>query len=95
MDRYKAINARARILAYYSPEPHEVALKKEREPFERAKAEWLKNAREAISETEAMTFEEWKVTKEIFKARKPDECFECGQQYRHSTANEQGERPPR
>lgn len=87
MDRYKAVNARARILSYYSPEPQEVALKKDREPFERAKAEWLKNARMALEETEVMTFEEWQATREIFKARKPDECFECGQQYRNEAAN--------
>lgn len=87
MDRYKAGNARARILAYYSPEPREVALKKEREPFERAKAEWLKNARAALEETEAMTFEEWQAARETFKARKPDECSECGQRYRNEAAN--------
>lgn len=87
MDRYVAINARARILLYYFPEPSEVALKKEREPFERAKDEWLKNARKAIEEVDKMTFEEWTATRETFRARKPDECFECGQMYRHSTAD--------
>lgn len=93
MDRYAAVNARARILSYYLPAPHEVALKNEREPFERAKAEWLKHAQAAIAEVEAMAFEEWQTMRETFKARKPDECSECGQQYRHLTANATVSRP--
>lgn len=92
-DRYAAINARARILSYYLPRPHEEILKNEREPFERAKDEWLQHARRAIDEVAAMTFEQWKATREDFKSRKPDECFECGQQYRHSTAGCNSEEP--
>ena len=83
MDRYAAINARARILSYYLPTPHEEALDKKQEPFERAKAEWIKHAQVALEEVQAMSFAEWQATNGNFKSRKPDECFECGQQYRH------------
>lgn len=83
MDQYAAINARACILSYYSPKPCESALGKRIEPFERAKSEWLKAARLAISQVEEMTFGDWDGLSATFKARKPDECFECGQRYKN------------
>ncbi|WP_131655433.1 hypothetical protein [Methylocucumis oryzae] len=82
MDRYAAIRARNRIMSYYMPRPHEEALGNEQDPFERAKTEWLKHARQAIEDVEQFTFDDFLKIKAEHKARKPDECFECGQKYR-------------
>ena len=78
MNRYSALAAKARILSYYNRAPDEAALGKELEPFERAKAEWLKHARVAIAEVEAMGFDDWRATRQTLAARRPNECFECG-----------------
>jgi hypothetical protein len=80
MDRYAAIRAMGRVKSYYFPRPHESALSKEREPFERAKEEWLKHARAAINEVETFTFEDFLKVGISHIARRPDQCGECGQQ---------------
>ena len=87
MGRDEAVRAKARIESYYLPRPEEVALGKKTEPFERAKSEWLKHARIAIEETEQMTIEDFQSVQSHFKARKPTECGECGQEYAQKAAN--------
>ncbi|WP_305910439.1 hypothetical protein Q9L42_021255 (plasmid) [Methylomarinum sp. Ch1-1] len=59
MNRYEKQNAASRIDGYYNPRPHEAVLEKHREAFDRAKAETLKNIRNALEQTEALTFEEF------------------------------------
>ncbi len=59
MNRYEKQNAAHRINDYYDLRPHEAALGKNVEAFERAKAETLKNMRDALAQTEAMTFAEF------------------------------------
>lgn len=59
MDRYQILNAASRIDGYYQPAPHEVALKKHAEAFERAKSETLKNMKDALAQTEALTAEQF------------------------------------
>lgn len=78
MDRNEALRAKSRIMSYHFPEPHELALKKDLEVFERAKREWLRHASSAISEVEEMTFDMFKQIRCEHLARRPGECFECG-----------------
>ena len=63
MNCYQKLNARERILSYYFPYPHELNLGIEDAPFQRAKKEWLEHARQAISEVEQMTLEDFKSKK--------------------------------
>jgi len=85
--RYAALRAKARIISYYQKTPSEAALGKESEPFDRAKSEWLKHTKAAIAEVEEMTLADFMSTQETQRARRPTECFECGQEYRTESAN--------
>lgn len=78
MHQYTALRARSRILSYYSKTPHEAALGKEEEPFERAKAEWIKHTKAAIAEVEEMQLADFLATRQTMLARKQTECPECG-----------------
>lgn len=81
MDRFAAIRARSRILAYFLPHPHEIANGNQPIAFDRAKAEWLKHASIAIYEVETMSYADFVALRDNFKARKPTECLECGQEF--------------
>jgi hypothetical protein len=59
MDRYAIENAVYRVDGYFYPEPHELALGKEREAFERAKRTTLHHMRIAIEQTEALTADQF------------------------------------
>ena len=78
MNRYSALRARSRILSYYDRSSYEFHSKNEIDPFDRAKAEWLKHAKNAILEVEEMTLVKFNSTREYQKSRKPNECEYCG-----------------
>lgn len=59
MNRYEKRNAAYRIDGCYDLRSHEAALGKNRDAFERAKAETLGHMREALMQTEALTFDEF------------------------------------
>lgn len=86
--RHAAIRARSRILEYFLPRPNEVALKKDEAAFDRAKADWLKHARIAITEVEELDYAEFLSLRDNFKGRKSTECPHCGQTYSEVAAGE-------
>ncbi|MFP3652264.1 MULTISPECIES: hypothetical protein [Burkholderia] len=59
-NRYKLMNARVKVRGYYFPRPHEVALGKYEDAFDRAKAECLHHLREQIADIERLTFEQFR-----------------------------------
>lgn len=59
MTRYEKQNAAIRIDGYYDLRPHEAALEKKTEAFERAKSETLKQMRDALVQTEALTLDDF------------------------------------
>lgn len=65
MERYELLNVIWRVEGYYFPAPHEEALGKQEQAFERAKTECLQNLRAQIASTEALTFEQFKQPKKF------------------------------
>lgn len=61
LDRIDRENASRKVGEYYSPKPHELALKKQEEPFQRAKSEVISYMRRAIDNVEKLTFEEFAI----------------------------------
>ena len=59
-NRYRVENAREKVRGYYFPRPHEAALGKYEEAFNRAKAECLHHLHEHIADIEQLTFEQFK-----------------------------------
>lgn len=55
-NRYTKANAIANIRDYYLPAPHEVALGKHEEVFERAKAEYIRALKAQVETAEKITF---------------------------------------
>lgn len=59
MNRYELQKAKDKIMSYYLPRPHEEANGDKKTPFERAKAEWLKHAKQQIDNVEAFSFDDF------------------------------------
>ena len=56
MDRYTKENVIRNIRDYYNPAPHEVALGKTSEAFERARLEYIQAMKGAIKSAQEITF---------------------------------------
>lgn len=59
MNRYEKENAINTISGYYLPRPHETALGKKADAFERAKQETIDNLRKALANVEAISADEY------------------------------------
>ena len=59
MNRYQKENAVSKIAGYFLPRPHETALGKRDEAFERAKQEAIQHMRDALEHVEAISAEEY------------------------------------